>query len=1284
MDRYQCDGEPWLLDSGATVVVVSSGDSAIVETFETTVWLKTSQGWCEVFEAIVNTPIGKVRGLVSEGSPRLMPAKFFIEFGKEKLRSVTTRDGVSVPVEVLPDGIPVLRPISSVAATASVLSPPYDPTVEKAGAAIRKRRLVPLPDVDEEPDEFSRNSEPTHVVEEQGASDGDSQAWGSPMKPTELAFAGQDRPRKEASKFTHLGNCGCDACKIAKMQYASRKSGTEESEGPKLVADLCTGYRPSVHGHMVILVLKEVSSGMIYCRPVRGKTSVAGGLREFVLLLRDDANVIKDSFLVVTDQGGEFESAEWKDSINSLGGVSMTVPKGRHNGSAESAVRLIVNGTRTLIWESGLPPNLWNYAATCFVHNYNILYCPQYLEAMQKRGSPDIAVRFGELAWVKLDKDLRTADKAEPAGQPIAVLGFDPLRERRGLTVAFMNAAGKIGVTSVDVGPKAQAGVVWGEHGRMAFRRIVRDLKGETIKYIEELHGYEPPTAAELADWHRETPLEKKEKTPLKKGALPPIVPDRRSTCKRCRGNVHKTHDYSETCQRFGVAPPRPKKAAAGKRAEESDGEEAAEQAVPALLSQLGPKSLGLDAASQVAAEQTGPSCTFHSVQESLALPGAELFSGPRVEQDPQGLASRNSPDFEPAMKAELERVVSGGRIEAAFHSPSLARMECEQYQKALVTRKMTSVEKSSEGGRAAHSKELGKLASYGLFGAPVAWDSVTDATATVCGVAMLSHVKGAEHEESRQEFKGRCVVLGDQLKYLVSGAAVRMPDQFWLRLQSELVALEEARIIDCVSIMFGYEVQSIDLESAYLQAAWPSSEAPHFLQIPQPLQEALPDHLKPHGIKRPVWPMLRCGYGHPASGHIWIEHLLSFLLEKGWVEFGTGGSRALLRRGRTLIGVYVDDVKATGPKEELRALWSEVAARFKLKADPALCKEFLAIHYLRVDTAELRELRVSQVDYCVSTIVEYETVWGVSVTPQRVPQSASIRPTVGLEKTVPQRRHQSIIGRLLWLARCSRPDLSESVSGLGSRVACWSEECEDQLRVLIGYLKSTSDAYLSMQWPVGCDDMSAVCFEAHTDSDYHAPRSQSGYTAVITSTQDPRALLQLHWGSKRQPLTCDSTTTAEIVASHLAVKGCVPVLLRVREYCALAVPKGVVLRVVELLFDNAAALIHTSRPIGKFELIAMAFRARLCWLRDLQSAGILEARKVDTKFNRADPGTKLPHGPAGLMHFCTLLGIVLPPMWHTPKSRKYAHIRDLKSRVAEAEALKSRSAHTDLEFAVL
>ena len=63
----------WIVDSGANIVVVPTADPAIVRLLPSKSQLRTAHGVVQVQHAVIRTPVGDCKGVVSAGSPRLMP-----------------------------------------------------------------------------------------------------------------------------------------------------------------------------------------------------------------------------------------------------------------------------------------------------------------------------------------------------------------------------------------------------------------------------------------------------------------------------------------------------------------------------------------------------------------------------------------------------------------------------------------------------------------------------------------------------------------------------------------------------------------------------------------------------------------------------------------------------------------------------------------------------------------------------------------------------------------------------------------------------------------------------------------------------------------------------------------------------------------------------------------------------------------------------------------------------------------------------------------------------------
>ena len=110
-----------------------------------------------------------------------------------------------------------------------------------------------------------------------------------------------------------------------------------------------------------------------------------------------------------------------------------------------------------------------------------------------------------------------------------------------------------------------------------------------------------------------------------------------------------------------------------------------------------------------------------------------------------------------------------------------------------------------------------------------------------------------------------------------------------------------------------------------------------------------------------------------------------------------------------------------------------------------------------------------------------------VGVRPKLIPmtpeQDDSIRDQHNWPSVTPQNRVQKMIGQLLWVARCTRSDVSYAVSRLASGVSRWKDEQTKAMTQVVGYLKRTAKMVLRLK-PVDPNLESFV--ELHTDASWH------------------------------------------------------------------------------------------------------------------------------------------------------------------------------------------------------
>ena len=249
-----------------------------------------------------------------------------------------------------------------------------------------------------------------------------------------------------------------------------------------------------------------------------------------------------------------------------------------------------------------------------------------------------------------------------------------------------------------------------------------------------------------------------------------------------------------------------------------------------------------------------------------------------------------------------------------------------------------------------------------------------------------------------------------------------------------------------------------------------------------------------------------------------------------------------------------------------------------------------------------------------------------VGVRPRLVPmspeQDESIREQHLWPSTDPQKRVMKLVGQLLWVARCTRTDVSYPVSRLASGISRWRDEQNIVMSQVVGYLKRTAKMVLRF---VPADPRLEVSLEIHTDASWHTPRSQSGCALVAVQYPDPedrdkpKVLGLIDWNSNKQGLTADSSAASELVSAHFGVRNSLPLAVSLREFWRLEH------KVVSIRIDNKAVIdvAKSGSSKGLTWLATKPFSIRAGCLHDLFELGVIAPEFIGTEGQLSDVNTK-------------------------------------------------------------
>ncbi|CAI5469279.1 unnamed protein product [Closterium sp. Yama58-4] len=314
---------------------------------------------------------------------------------------------------------------------------------------------------------------------------------------------------------------------------------------------------------------------------------------------------------------------------------------------------------------------------------------------------------------------------------------------------------------------------------------------------------------------------------------------------------------------------------------------------------------------------------------------------------------------------------------------------------------------------------------------------------------------------------------------------------------------------------------------------------------------------------------------------------------------------------------VYVDDlVFATADTEALAQVKSELRKRHTC-TDLGELRSYLGLQITR-DRAR-RTITLTQSHMVQQVLQRFGFSWSSpQATPLATGHSLSAPPSD--ESVVPSGPYPELVGCLMYLMTCTRPDLAYPLGLLARYVAPGRHRNVhmDAAKRVLRYLCSTSGMGLVL------GGRSEVVLTGHSDAswvdDQTTQRSSQGYTFSL-------GFASVSWRSTCSSSVLSSSCEAEIYATAMAAQ-------EVRWLTYLLTDLGERPRSPPILYvDNKAAIALCEEHILEHRTKHIALRYFLA--RELQQRGQLRLRHVATRANTADIFTKaLPSGDH--QRFCT------------------------------------------------
>jgi hypothetical protein len=336
--------------------------------------------------------------------------------------------------------------------------------------------------------------------------------------------------------------------------------------------------------------------------------------------------------------------------------------------------------------------------------------------------------------------------------------------------------------------------------------------------------------------------------------------------------------------------------------------------------------------------------------------------------------------------------------------------------------------------------------------------------------------------------------VVRNKVRYCILGNR-QIYGRDYTRTTSPTAHLESFRTVLYVAASNGWDIQQVDVKTAFLNADLPPEEYQYARQ---------PRNFEEKGKESCVWKVVKSLYGLKQAGRAWNKHMHEAMLEWGFRHLVCKWCVYICRLpdgGANIVAMHVDDilsavstVKANDAfKAQLRSKWAIT--------DLSDIKFCLGIAVVR--DAERRTISLSQtalIDRIVEQFNQHNaypvaTPMETKLNLHRPSTTVLSREEADQLATIP---YHALVGSLMYLAIGTRPDIAYPVNRLAGFLSNYSVAHWQAAIRVVRYLKGTRSLTLTLG---GTDPIS---LSGQTDSDYvndkDGRRSIMGYVFSLGS----------------------------------------------------------------------------------------------------------------------------------------------------------------------------------------
>ncbi|SOV07390.1 uncharacterized protein UDID_18894 [Ustilago sp. UG-2017a] len=443
----------------------------------------------------------------------------------------------------------------------------------------------------------------------------------------------------------------------------------------------------------------------------------------------------------------------------------------------------------------------------------------------------------------------------------------------------------------------------------------------------------------------------------------------------------------------------------------------------------------------------------------------------------------------------------------------------------------------------------------------------------------------------------------------------------------SPVAPLGAIRAILALVVQNNWEVHALDITMAYLNST---------------LKEAI--YMKPpegSGVAPgKVYKVVKGLYGLKQSGREWNQEFDRSLRRMGFVRgfFQVECAPCIYTKGQgedmVIVVIYVDDTLVIAPRlETVLKVKKQIGQRWKME-DSGEVSHFLGIKISR--DRVMRTMTIGQSGYIDQVLAKH---LDKRTKPTMVPMQSIPEGTL-VASAAQQKEYPVIVGKLLWVANSTRPDLSLTVGVLARHMREPSQEHYQAAQRVLRYLESTKQVGLVYRASESQEPL-VVHSDANWVSDATIQRrSTLGSVALVYG--NPVA-----WKSATQKCVSLSAVKAEFIAATEATREVLFLKQLLRSI-------GIATGTPTVYSDNTGCIQVSKDPAQHWKL--KHIDTKYHFVHNNVQEGRVQIKYVDTTRNLADVLTK-PIGRQAMQQARSGLHLQIPAAVYETGSPSYATV---------------------------